>query len=122
MKESLTIIFAALLLLGQTAQAATTRAQQADSLISTNGNSTWTFPTAGPLGGGRFSQEAPTGSCPTTSLTIAHTPNAGLDVLLFDNGLALRQGGGLDYTISGTSITLGSTCSVGEKFWVKYSY
>lgn len=121
MRESLTFFIVTLLCAG-TAFAGTNRAQQADSLVSTNGNSTWTFPTSGPLGGGRFAQEAPTGSCPTTTLTLAHTPLAGLDVLLFDNGLAMRQGGGLDYTISAATITLASSCSVGEKFWAKYSY
>lgn len=52
-------------------------------------------------------QEVPSGSIngSNVTFTLAHTPGAATNVNCFLNGLQQRQGAGLDYTISGATIT-----------------
>lgn len=52
-------------------------------------------------------QEVPSGSIngTNTTFTLAHTPASSTNVNLFENGVQQRQGSGLDYTISGATIT-----------------
>lgn len=58
-------------------------------------------------GAGTPTQETPSGTVngSNTTFTLAHTPASNANVLLYLDGLFQRQGGGNDYTISGTTIT-----------------
>lgn len=68
--------------------------------------------------GGTRVQEIPSGS--GTAFTLAHTPLSNAAVLLFVNGLFLRQG--TDYTITGTSITLTDSLVAGQTIDASYIY
>jgi hypothetical protein len=65
--------------------------------------------------------ETPTGSCPTTSLTLAHTPVTG-SLNLFYNGQLLTMGSSADYTLSSATVTLTSSCPSGTVFQASYRY
>jgi hypothetical protein len=54
-----------------------------------------------------------------TSYTIANTPVTGT-VMVFLNGLLQAPGGGLDYTISGTTITFVKAPHTGSDLYVYY--
>ncbi len=73
---------------------------------------------------GAWTQEVPSGNCngSNTSFTLANTPLSNGIVNLSLNGVILRQGAGLDYTISGSSITLNSACNLGQSLYAIYAY
>jgi hypothetical protein len=74
-------------------------------------------------GAGTWAQEDVTGcNGSATGFTLAHTPAASLGVSLYLDGVVLRQGASKDYTISGTSITLGSACQTGQNLYAVYLY
>lgn len=59
----------------------------------------------------------------TNSFTLANTPNPSSSLKVFRNGLRLR-GGGVDYTLSGTTISFvaGAIPQLGDQFFVEYRY
>ena len=63
----------------------------------------------------------PTGTCPTTNLTLAHAPNPAASLNLFDNGQLLTAGGA-DYTLASSTITLVNSCPSGSVFIASYRY
>lgn len=75
-------------------------------------------------GSSTYTQEIPSGVCDgsTTSFTLAHTPVAAFSVQLFQDELLLRQGSGLGYTISSSTITLTTACAIGQNLWAVYAY
>lgn len=73
-------------------------------------------------GTGNFSDnETPSGSCPTTTLTLAHTPAPAASLNLFYNG-QLVVAGGADYTLSTATITLTNSCPSGSVIRASYRY
>jgi hypothetical protein len=68
-------------------------------------------------------QESPAGSCNGSNVTFttSATPEASNGVILFEDGSALAQGGGLDYVVSGNTLTLGAPCVPGQYLWVVYN-
>jgi hypothetical protein len=62
---------------------------------------------------------SPNGS--NTSFTLSTTPGAGVGVSLYLDGLVLAQGSGLDYTISGSTITMAVAPSSGQRLIAIYS-
>jgi len=80
---------------------------------------------AGSGAGGDNKQEVPSGAVDGVNLTytLSQTPLTSAGVKLTVNGLLYRQGAGLDYTISGSTITiLGSPLETGQQPYVVYSY
>ena len=65
--------------------------------------------------------ETPTGSCPTTSLTLAYSPSPAASLSLYANG-QLWIAGGADYTLSGSGITLTNSCPSGTVFRANYRH
>jgi photosystem II stability/assembly factor-like uncharacterized protein len=57
--------------------------------------------------------EQPSVVCPTTTVTLAHAPTI---LLLNQNGVELRSGGGNDYTLSSATVTLNTSCTSGDTF------
>jgi hypothetical protein len=61
-----------------------------------------------------------------TAWTVANTPAAPqtgvTSMMLFQNGLLLRQGASYDYTIAGTAITLNTTATAGDILIATYWY
>lgn len=70
-----------------------------------------------------FFQEAPTGTVDgaNVTFTLPHTPTANANVILFLDGGAQYQGGGLDYTLSGTTITMATAPVTNQTLWAFYS-
>lgn len=80
--------------------------------------------TNGDIGGSpTWFQEAPSGSCNGSNVTFtaAHTPASAMAVELFLDGLIQRNGVGLDFSVSGATITLGTACASGQLVWIKYN-
>lgn len=77
----------------------------------------------GGSGGGSstFYQEAPTGTVngSNTAFTLPHTPSANANVSLYLDGILLYLG--IDYTLSGTAITMTTAPAVGQTLWAVYS-
>lgn len=73
------------------------------------------------LSGNFADNETPTGSCPTTSLTLAHTPSPAGSLSLYYNG-QLLVAGGADFTLATATITLTSSCPTGSVFRANYRY
>lgn len=67
-------------------------------------------------------QEAPSGTIngSNVTFTLANTPAQALSVVLSLDGVILRQGIGLDYTISTATITMASAPAVGQILWAIY--
>jgi len=85
---------------------------------------------AGILGGGgggggstTFFQEQPSGAVDgvNTTYTLSGTPTANANVVLWLDGVVQYQGIGLDYTISGATITMLTAPSTGQTLWAVYS-
>jgi hypothetical protein len=65
--------------------------------------------------------ETPTGTCPTTSLSLAHTPSPAASLSLYYNGQLLVSGGA-DYSLATATITLTNSCPSGTVFRANYRY
>lgn len=71
---------------------------------------------------GTFSDnETPSGACPTTTLTLAHTPSPAADLALYMNG-QLLVAGGADFTLATATVTLTNSCPSGTVFRANYRY
>lgn len=59
----------------------------------------------------------------TNSFTLANAPNPAFSLKVYRNGLRLR-GGGVDYTLSGSTINFipGAIPQIGDQFFVEYRY
>jgi hypothetical protein len=71
------------------------------------------------VGSGAISEQQFTGVT-GTSLTLSHTPIATFDIELFRNGV--KQAETADFTVSGTTVTLGSALTVDDLVIVRYAY
>ena len=69
---------------------------------------------------GSFLSEFPTGTNPTTTFTLTHTPVFVFGV--YKNGQLLYPGLSYDYTISGRTLTLTYTTSSTDVLLVSYTY
>ncbi len=74
-------------------------------------------------GGGTFVQEAPTGAVDGGNVTfsLSTPPTANANVLLWLDGIVQYQGIGLDYTISGVTITMAVAPALNQTLWAFYS-
>lgn len=74
-------------------------------------------------GGGTPAQEAPSGAVNGVNVTytLSGTPLSAAGVVLWLDGIVQYQGGGLDYTISGGTITMATAPSTGQTLWATYS-
>jgi len=132
----------AILFFSTGAFAASTRSIDADSITSPDKTKTYSLPSATDTLVGRSSsdtlinktlsgasntfvqvpvainslQEIPSGTIngTNTAFTLAFTPVASISVRLFLDGLLLNQGAGLDYTISGATITMITAPALGQ--------
>lgn len=117
------------------AGASSTRTIDADALQASSHARSFTLPTSAGTGGdtiqtngsGTLSfstevQETPSGTVngSNTAFTLANTPSAAGTVELTLDGIVLIQGGGNDYTISGTSITMATAPAAGQTLYAKY--
>lgn len=67
--------------------------------------------------------EAPSGvSAGATVLTLAYSPSPAASLVLVRNGVVLRQGSGLDYTLSGATITLAQAVASDGNEWFRAWY
>ena|ERR1700687_1096902 len=68
-------------------------------------------------------EEIPSGAMPGTSFTLAYPPNPAKSLFLVWNGLVLKPDG-VDYTLSGSSITTVKTIgtATGDSFICWYRY
>lgn len=64
---------------------------------------------------------APYPNSSATTFTLSPTPAANLSVQLYLDGTLLRQGSGLDYTISGATVTMITAPVTGQNLWAVYS-
>lgn len=132
------------------ANASSSRINYTDEILSADGTMRWTLPSSSmtlvgrsstetltnktidynsntilnlPVGGSS-GQEVPSGSVngSNTTFTLSQTPTANKAVSFYLDGLLLRQGAGLDYTISGASVTIYTAPSAGQKPFVIYTY
>jgi hypothetical protein len=89
------------------------------------GKYTGIFGGGGGGGGGSttFYQEQPSGTVDgaNVTFTLANTPTANANVLLWLDGIVQYQGIGLDYTISGATITMVVAPSAPQTLWAFYS-
>lgn len=77
--------------------------------------------------GGTWLQEAPTGTVngSNVTFTLSQTPAANFCVNLSLDGVTQRQGAGLEYTISGTTITMTTAplaVPIAQTLWAIYTY
>ena len=70
-----------------------------------------------------WNQQTPSGliNGSNVTFTLAATPSQALSLNLSLNGLVLRQGAGLDYTISGNTITMSTAPATGQTLWAIYT-
>jgi hypothetical protein len=73
------------------------------------------------LSGSFADQEVPSGTLPTTTFTLAHTPNPAASLTCFLNGVAQRAGGA-DYTLATATMTFGTTVPSGSTLVCNYRY
>lgn len=97
--------------------------------VSTAGTATQCFISNGPSSDPTFQScpgtalnfafdETPTGALTGTSFTLAHTPSPSGSLILMKNGLIVSPGG-VDYTISGATITMGTAPGTGNPLIAK---
>lgn len=135
--------------LSQASYAGTLRVQEADSLRSSDFTKTWSLPSAADTLVGRSSTDTltnktlsggsntfsqlpvatqvqqstvtpfPNGT--TTVFTLSPTPVVNTSVSVYLDGILQIQGSGLDYTISGASLTMVTAPVPGQRIQVVYS-
>jgi hypothetical protein len=66
--------------------------------------------------------ETPSGTCPTTTLTLANTPNPTTSLKLYKNGQREIVGSSADYTLSSATITLNTSCASTDAFIADYRH
>jgi hypothetical protein len=99
---------------------AVTIAAGSNVTITTNGN-TITITAAG-VGGVNFAdEEIPSGSTPGTAFTLAFAPSPAKSLILVWNGVVLKPGG-IDYTLSGTGLTMVQAVQTGDSFICWYRH
>lgn len=75
-----------------------------------------------PGGAANYSDnETPIGSIPGSAFTLAHVPSPAGSLLLVRNGI-VQKGGGVDYTLSGASITYTTAMATGDTHAAWYRY
>lgn len=84
-------------------------------------NTTQTFSCGTVLTGSFADNETPTGTCPTTTLTLANSPSPVGSLDLYKNGQLLTAGGA-DFTLAGATVTLTTSCSTSDVFRASYRY
>lgn len=68
-------------------------------------------------------EESPSGVSPgSTTLTLAHAPNPPASLILIRNGIILRRGVGLDFTLSDATITLAQPVASDGNEWFRAWY
>lgn len=74
-------------------------------------------------GSSTFYQEAPSGAVngSNVTFTLANTPSANANVILWLDGVVQYQGVAKDYTISGAVITMAAAPTSPQTLWAVYS-
>jgi hypothetical protein len=116
-----------LLLVSSSALASADRTIDANVITSPDKTKTWTLPaTSGTLSLAATPvtavQEVPSGAIngSNVTFTLSYTPAAGASVQIFLGGLVQIQGGGQDYTISGSTITMAAAPVLGQNLYSAY--
>ena len=81
-----------------------------------------TFSCGTVLTGTLVDAETPSGTCPTTTLSLANSPSPTTSLKLYENGQRLIVGSSNDYTLSGSTITLNTSCPTGTLFIADYRH
>jgi hypothetical protein len=87
--------------------------------------STWDTWATGGGGSPNFADaETPSGTIDgvNTTFTLAHAPSPAASLILVMNGITLREGGGNDYTLSTSTITMASAPETGTILICWYRY
>lgn len=117
------LILAALCLaLSLPAWATGTRSVDADQIKSADHSKTYSLPGATTTLVGDVINETPSGTVngSNTSFTLSATPVAAGTVELSLDGILLEQGGGADYTLSSTTITMATAPALGQSIRAVY--
>lgn len=109
------------------AYASGTRTVSADQFKTADATKTYTLPaqsgTSSLMVSAGIAQETPGTACNSSATThaLANTPGAAATLTVYLDGITLTQGGGADYTISGSTITMATACATGQSLWAVYS-
>jgi hypothetical protein len=88
--------------------------------ITTTGNTISI--SAGGAGAVNFAdEEVPGGATPGTAFTLAFAPNPAKSLILVWNGVVLKPGG-VDYTLSGSNLSMVQTVQTGDSFICWYRH
>lgn len=131
MRYWLSTIFLLILIVQKSAWASSTRSIDADQIQSSDHTKTQTMPGASgtllntvssnvPIAASLV-QEVPSGTVNTSNVTfsLANTPGGSSSVFLNVDGIAQVQG--VDYTISGATITMTAAPATGQTLYAFYS-
>ena len=87
--------------------------------IDANGNLTDAGAACGSGGSATAVQEVPTGTCPTSTITLGFTPTSNASVQFYLDGVLMYQSS--EYTVSTNVITLASPCTAGQLPYAIYT-
>jgi hypothetical protein len=65
--------------------------------------------------------ETPSGAIPGSTFTLGHSPNPPASLVLMRNGVVMKNGG-VDYTLSGNTITYTVAMATGDTHAAWYRY